>query len=459
MAAILPDYGPPAAGSADAAAALPEAAPHALTGWRLLAWLGYVALLIVAPLVFNSGASVSFLSQIGCLIVFGLSFNMLLGQGGMLSFGHAIYSGLGGYVAIHVMNTSAAALSGGAGLVVPLVLIPLAGGVAGLFFGVLLGYITTKKAGTTFAMITMGMGELVYAFTQMFPRFFGGEGGITTNRSYGSFLGFTFGPQIQVYYLIVAWLVVCTVAMYAFTQTPLGRIANAVRDNAERAEFIGYDTRRVRYLVLLISTFFAGISGALLAINFEIVGAESVSAVQSGNALLFTFIGGVGSFAGPILGATAGGFLTTKLSDYTMAWQLYLGVFFILFVMYAPGGLAGIIAANWRVLRAGRFRRVLAQWLAVVGAAAVMLAGAIVVVELSYAWAFGAQKAATAQFLASLTAFWNAALWGLGIVLLLAGGVALARSRNAFRSQWEQVQADVANGARGAPRPSGGEPS
>ncbi|MDZ4360587.1 MAG: branched-chain amino acid ABC transporter permease, partial [Variovorax sp.] len=363
-----------------------------------------------------------------------------------LSFGHAVYSGLGGYVAIHVMNASANA---GSGLYVPLVMIPLVGGVAGLFFGVLLGYITTKKSGTTFAMITMGMGELVYAFTQMFPRFFGGEGGITTNRSYGGgFLGLTFGPQIQVYYLIVAWVMLCTVAMYAFTQTPLGRIANAVRDNPERVEFIGYDTRRVRYLVLILSTFFAGISGGLAAINFEIVGAESVSVAQSGNGLLFTFIGGVGSFVGPILGAIAGGFLTTKLSDFTMAWQLYLGIFFILFVMYAPSGLAGIFGANWRVLRAGRFGRVAPQWLAVVAASAIILVGAVILVELSYALAFGSQKAATAKFLASLTPGWNATLWATGAVLFAGGLAWLKRGRKVFRQQWETVNADIAEHGR-----------
>jgi branched-chain amino acid transport system permease protein len=421
-------------------------APSAFRGWRLAAWFGFAALLIAAPLVFNSGASVSFLSQLGTLIVFGLSFNMLLGQGGMLSFGHAVYSGLGGYVAIHVMNASAIA---GSGMYVPLVLIPLIGGVAGLFFGVLLGYITTKKSGTTFAMITMGMGELVYAFTQMFPRFFGGEGGITTNRSYGGgFLGLTFGPQIQVYYLIIAWVMLCTIAMYAFTQTPLGRIANAVRDNPERVEFIGYDTRRVRYLVLILSTFFAGISGGLAAINFEIVGSESVSAAQSGNGLLFTFIGGVGSFIGPILGAIAGGFLTTKLSDFTMAWQLYLGIFFILFVMYAPSGLSGIFAANWRVLRARQFGRVAPQWLAVVAASAVILAGGVILVELSYALAFGSQKAAAAKFLASLTPGWNAALWATGAALLAGGLAWLTRGRKAFRQQWDTVNADIAQRGR-----------
>ena len=101
--------------------------------------------------------------------------------------------------------------------------------------------------------------------------------------------------------------------MYAFTQTPLGRIINAVRDNPERAEFVGYDPQWVRYLTLMLSAFFAGISGALTAINFEIVSAENVSALRSGMILLFTFIGGTGFFFGPIIGAIVGVFLTCLL--------------------------------------------------------------------------------------------------------------------------------------------------
>jgi branched-chain amino acid transport system permease protein len=115
------------------------------------------------------------------------------------------------------------------------VLIPLVGGLAGMFFAILLGYVTTKKASTTFAMITLGVGELVAAMALMFPEFFGGEGGITTDRVYGtSFFGITFGPGIQVYYLIAVYCFVCTAAMFAFTGTPLGRMLNAVRDNPER---------------------------------------------------------------------------------------------------------------------------------------------------------------------------------------------------------------------------------
>ena len=111
----------------------------------------------------------------------------------------------------------------------------------------------------------------------MIPEFFGGEGGISANRTAGkALLGITFGPQIQVYYLIAIYAFVCTVAMYAFTRTPLGRMLNAVRDNPERVEFIGYSTQRVRYFSFVIAGFFAGVAGGMYAINFEIATAEVV---------------------------------------------------------------------------------------------------------------------------------------------------------------------------------------
>ena len=262
-------------------------------------------------------------------------------------------------------------------------------------------------------------------------------------------MGLTFGPQLQVYYLIVVWLLICTVAMYAFTQTPLGRLANAVRDNAERAEFIGYDTRKVRYLVLIISTFFAGISGGLAAINFEIVSAESVSAVRSGDGLLFSFIGGVGSFAGPLVGSVAGGLLTVKLSDYTMAWQLYLGIFFVLFVMYAPAGLSGIMFANWRVIRAGLFPQMARIWLQVVAAALVILGGTVLVIELAYAYTFGTQKGLSGKVIAAMDGSTLMAVWLAGIVLVVIGCIWLRQRRQAFRSAWSAVNLRIDSRERG----------
>ena len=249
----------------------------------LIVWVIAALLMLVAPLIFSSSLAVTMLSQIGIAIVACLSFNMLLGQGGMLSFGHAVYSGLGSFVAIHALK----AVAGGT-LPLPVSLIPLVGGVAGLGFAVLFGYVTTKKSGTTFAMITLGIGELVFAMSLMVPEFFGGEAGVAANRVVGkAVMGITFGPQTQVYYLLALYTLVCTALMYAFTRTPLGRMLNAVRDNPERVEFTGYNTQRVRYFSFIIAGFFAGVAGGMYALNFEIATAEVVGAGRSGAYLLF----------------------------------------------------------------------------------------------------------------------------------------------------------------------------
>ncbi|MEK7755407.1 MAG: branched-chain amino acid ABC transporter permease, partial [Acidobacteriota bacterium] len=266
---------------------------------RWLIWGATALVMIVLPFVFTTGFTLTLMSQIGIGLIFALSYNMLLGQGGMLSFGHAVYSGLGAYFSVHALNLIAKS-----GLAFPVTLLPLVGGFAGLVFGIVFGYVTTKKSGTTFAMISLGIGEMVHACSLMFPDFFGGEGGVTTNRVIGEpLLGITYGPAIEVYYLIMAWALACMAAMFAWTQTPLGRMANAVRDNPERTEFVGYDTHRVRFLTLVLSAFFAGIAGALSCINYEIVSAENVGALRSAGVLMATFIGGAGFFFGPIIGS------------------------------------------------------------------------------------------------------------------------------------------------------------
>jgi branched-chain amino acid transport system permease protein len=404
-----------------------------------LLWAATMALLVLAPLVFDSSASLTFLTQLGTLIVLALSYNMLFGQAGMLSFGHAVYSGLGAYFSVHAMNLAAAqALP----VPLPVVFVPVVGGVAGMLFGVIFGWLNTKRSGTAFAMITMGICELVFALSHMFPKFFGGDGGISTNRSYGEpWFGLTFGSQIQVYYLTVAWLLMSIALMYGFTRTPLGRLANAVRDNAERVEFIGYNPHRIRYLTLVLSSFFAGISGALMAINFEIVGAESLSVVRSGDGLLFTFIGGAGSFVGPIMGAVLGGLLTIKLSDFSMAWQLYLGLVFIGFVMYGPLGMVGIAMSAWRIVHSGRLARVLPYWLVAIAAGAVTVAGIVILVELAYAHTFGPQKAVIAVQVQAIVGGSTLVGWILGLVLFAAGVTGLRRARRAMRDALEEQNA------------------
>jgi len=412
---------------------------------RMIVWSLFALVLVVAPLVFTKGASLSILSQIGTVMIFGLSYNMLLGQGGMLSFGHAVYSGLGAFFAVHAMNST------GLGASVPMSLIPLVGGVFGMLFGVLFGYVTTKKSGTTFAMITLGLVELVFASSLMFPGFFGGEGGITTNRVRGEpFLGLTYGPQIQVYYLIAAWLFVSTIAMFAFTQTPLGRMVNAVRDNPERVEFIGYNTQWVRYLTLILSAFFAGISGGLGAINFEIVSAENVSAIRSGAVLLFVFIGGIGFFFGPLLGAVVGVFFSVMLSDHTPAWQLYLGLFFVLLVRYAPAGLASLILMLLRVATFGKFGRIWKPLLAVCGACLLGLTGLIFGIEMLYHLTLNGADGSIMPLFGREIDTKGAMPWAVAGVLLVVGIVLYRWIQPSYYAVWGEVNAEIAAKQRGS---------
>ncbi|MEO8937870.1 MAG: branched-chain amino acid ABC transporter permease [Burkholderiaceae bacterium] len=402
-------------------------------------WAFFVVVLIVAPLLFRSSLSLTILSQIGTLIIVCLSYNMLLGQSGMLSFGHAVYVGLGAFVAIHVLN----AITAGS-FHLPVSLVPLVGGIAGAFFGVLFGYVTTKKSGTTFAMITLGIGELVAASSLMLPEFFGGEAGITTNRVIGQpVLGISFGPQIQVYYLIALWCLACTILMYAFTLTPLGRMANAVRDNPERAEFVGYNTQRVRYLVVIIAGFFAGIAGGLGAINFEIVSSENVSTVRSGAYLLFTFLGGVGFFFGPIIGAVIFVLSFVMLSEITKAWLLYLGIFFLLMVMYAPGGIASLIMMNLRVAKFGKFRRMWMPYAGVVAAGIVLFVGVVSLIEMLYHLQLESAGGTTMRLFGMTVDTATPTAWLVAALVAAVGiGLMFFASRR-FKATWGSAQAEI----------------
>ena len=406
---------------------------------RWLVWSLFALVLIVAPLVFTSSLGHTILSQMGIAIIVCLSYNILLGQGGMLSFGHAVYSGMGSFLAIHTLNK----ISGGS-LPLPVSLIPIVAGIAGMLVAILLGWITTKKSGTTFAMITLGVGELIWAMSLMFPEFFGGEGGVSGNRVTGSkAFGVTYGPQIQLYYLIAAYTVVCTALMFAFTRTPLGRMLNAVRDNPERVEFVGYDTQKVRYFAFVVAAFFAGISGGLAALNFEIVTSEVVSSYRSGAYLLFTFLGGATFFFGPIIGAILMVLATVLLSEFTKAWLLYLGLIFLFMVMYAPGGVASLVMMNLRVAMFGYLRKLIVSYLALAVTAAVVLLGAACMIEMVYHLQLNAALGPKLTFLGVLLDSKGFNSW-FGAAFAMVTGLGLFEvCRRQFAVKWSHVQESI----------------
>ena len=406
---------------------------------RWVVWSAYALILAVAPIVFQSSLALTMLSQIGVAIIACLAFNMLLGQGGMLSFGHAVYSGLGSFFAIHTLN-----LVSKGEWAVPVSLIPLVGGLAGMGVAVLLGYVTTKKAGTPFAMITLGIGELVWAMSLMFPEFFGGEGGVSGNRVVGKpVLGITFGPQIQLYYLIAIYTFVCTGLMFAYTRTPLGRMLNAVRDNPERVEFVGYSTQRVRYLSFIASGLFMGIAGGLSALNFEIVTSETVGAARSGAYLLFTFLGGATFFFGPIIGAVLMIVAVVLLSELSKAWLLYLGLIFLFMVMYAPGGIASLIMMNLRVAAFGKLRRLWTSYLALGATALVMLVGAAAIIEMVYHLQLNVGLGPELKFMGLTLNSQGLDSW-FGCAFVLFTGLGMFElSRRQFAQEWGEIQGEI----------------
>ena len=406
---------------------------------RWIVWGLFALILLLAPKVFTSSLSVTMLSQMGIAIIACLSYNMLLGQGGMLSFGHAVYSGLGSYMAIHALNM----VSNGA-LPIPVSLLPIIGGFAGLGFAVLFGYVTTRKSGTPFAMITLGMAELVFAMSLMFSEFFGGEAGVSGNRVAGQpFFGITFGPATQVYYLIAVYTFVCVALMFAFTRTPLGRILNAVRDNPERVEFIGYSTQRVRYFAFIISGFFAGVAGGLGSLLFEIVTAEVVGTGRSGAYLLFTFLGGATFFFGPILGGILMVIAFVLLSEFTKAWLLYLGLIFVFMVMYAPGGIASLIMMNLRVASFGLLRRLWVSYLALGVSALVVLLGAAVMIEMVYHLQLNAAMGPMLNFVGIEFNTSSLDHWFGAVFVLLTGLGLFELCRRQFLLEWGEVQEDI----------------
>jgi branched-chain amino acid transport system permease protein len=426
------------------AIATPAATTPAQTGIARLApwgvWIVLAVLLAALPLLFRSGTALTMLSLMGIAIIFALSYNMLLGQTGMLSFGHAVYYGLGAYFTVHAINWAIAAK-----LPIPLLVMPLVGGFAGLVFAILFGWVSTKRSGTAFAMISLGLAELVGSSSLILRSFFGGEEGVTTNRTkLLRLFDWNFGPQIQVYYLIAAWCLLSIALMYALTRTPWGRMCNAVRDNAERAQFVGYNPQVVRYLAFCLSGLFAGVAGGLASINFELANSALFSAVQSGNVLLATFIGGAGHFVGPILGAVLVTYLQNMLSDVTEVWQLYFGLLFIATVMYAPGGLAGLIMMHGPIWRAGALSGLFGAYALLLAPIALVTVGAVLVIEMMTHLGVKAAEG-TVMKMAGISFDAKSGLaWGLALGLLLAGGgLALLAWRRVVAPAWDRAQASA----------------
>ncbi len=373
------------------------------------AWVLGAALLL-APAALGSQA-LGLLSQMGIAVILCLSFWLLMGQGGMVSFGHALYSGMGAFVAIYGMR----ALEAGSAW--PVALVPLCAALAVAVLAWPLGWLATRHdSAMVFAMITLGLGELAWAIALMLPGIFGGEAGIAADRTTGLARGgLNWGPAWQLYLLVLAYTATTLALVYGFTRTALGRLLNAVRDNPLRVSFMGHDPRRIRHVSFVVAAFFAGLAGALAALFNEIVSTEVLSSHRSAMVLVFTLIGGLGSMAGGVIGGVLMVLATVLLSSWTPAWLLYMGLAFVLVLLLMPGGIAG----GWMpMVRAGLAWPLGVLALALGGVAAAAL------LEMAYQLRLASTLGPQVDFLglrldAHAIGHWSAAL------ALLALGIAL----------------------------------
>ena len=396
---------------------------------KLSVWIGYLVVMLVLPQFFDSILSVSIFNQMAIAIVFALSYNMLLGQGGMLSFGHAVYFGFGGFLAVHTLIMIEFET-----VYFSILFIPLIGGVFGLLAAIFIGSFSTHKAGTVFAMISLGMGELIAASSLIFVGFFGGEAGISGDRTYGPpFFGIEFLRDVEIYYVAVFWVFIATIFMYLFTQTPAGRMANAVRDNPERAEFIGYSARRVRFISFCAAGLFAGIAGGLFALNYEFITEENLNAATSGRVLLMAYIGGLGYFIGPIVGAVILTLMNSLLSNYSDLWMLYLGIMFLLTVLFLPRGFAGFIMMHQVAWVKGSIKKLVIPYLLTGIPAFLLMLSAVALVEMSHVEAGALQFMGFALDPALLTDWMMVGIVGIGSL------IAVRKSVPRLRDAWESA--------------------
>ena len=316
---------------------------------RVRHWLFFIVFFIVLA-VLPKLISEFRLNLVITMLIYSLvaiGFNILLGQGGLLSFGHAAYFGIGAYTSILLFKHFGFSLLPGI----------LAGGVCGALLGMLFGIFLARLRGLPFALLSMAFNALVYAGAEKWRPLTGGEDGLAMKRPNLSIPGLgsiDMFPAANFYYFVLIIVTLCILYCWFFTKTPLGRLDKCMRENEERTGFIGYNTYATKFLIYVIAAFFCSIAGALSSSFQEFVSTAIINLDKSAEILIFTFVGGRGVFWGPILGASFLTYLNDALSSLTEHWAIIQGAIFVVLVMYAPEGLAGLIlqAKNWFFKRA-----------------------------------------------------------------------------------------------------------
>jgi len=293
-------------------------------------------LLGIAP-HFLKVTQIRMLNEIAYFSLFAISFNLLFGYGGLLSFGHAAYFGLGAY-------TTAILLKRIAGM--PLLLSIFLGGMAAAIGGAVVGFFCVRRKGGYFALLTLAFNQLIWAVAWKWRTVTGGDDGIGgfVPKSLGFGIAtFDLTKTATMYYLTMTIAVVLLFLAWYLTKTPFGNTIWAVKVNQERAAFLGYDVNFSKHLIFTISSFFAGIAGSLFAVFQDFVATNVVNLLLSTEIILMTILGGTGSFFGPILGAAIFVYFSDWFSSLTDRWEFFMGALFIIVVLYFHQGAIGLI--------------------------------------------------------------------------------------------------------------------
>jgi branched-chain amino acid transport system permease protein len=404
-----------------------------------------VALLAALPFLLSQGL-LNAAVQMLIAALFASAYNLLCGQAGMLSFGHAAYFGVGAFGTVHAMNAI-----GGAGLL-PTPLMPLAGAVCGLAFGTVAGWFATQRSGTYFAMITLAIAELVHSLAPHLKGLFGGEAGMSTMRMPA--WGLDFGSTTQVYYLALGWVLLSLALLYLYTRTPLGRLTYGLRENSHRLRFLGYNVHGLGTGVFAISAMFSGIAGGLQVLSNESANYVVFDPALSAAVVLNSYIGGVKVFLGPAFGAALMTFFGYAVSDLTRSWLLYQGILFVGVMLFMPSGLAGLVGTTARLRQRFGWGGLLPLALLSLGAALLLAAGATFAIEMLQR-AFSQDYRALANLqpgqawppIAYLGRAWapaSVATWAVPVGLVAVGSLLAQMARLRFRALAQQAESAAA---------------
>lgn len=311
-----------------AATAFAEPGARANSHHKFL-FAGLAALLLVAPLALYP----FFVMKVLCFALFAAAFNLLLGYGGLLSFGHAAYFGMASYVSAHAAKVWS----------LPPELAILAGTAAAALLGTIFGALAIRRQGIYFAMVTLAFAQMTYFFAVQAP-FTGGEDGIQgvpQGRMFG-FLDLSNGTTL--YYVVAAIFLLGVLLIYRIVHSPFGQVLKAIRDNEPRALSLGYRTNRYKLAVFVLSATLAGLAGATKAIVVQLASLTDVYWAMSGEVVLMTLLGGMGTVFGPIVGAA----VIITMQNYLAslgAWVTVIqGAIFVVAVLLFREGIVGVLA-------------------------------------------------------------------------------------------------------------------